>query len=141
MRRGELASRLQAEYAPGVECGVARTREKGYENIWFVVPPPPPCRQPARLPADALIRANRTLASQKTLDAADDLDLLVSHLFRSREAVQSSRMEGTWSTIDDVLTPGELFDDRAGPSERASVLGYADALRKEMASVAGVKAF
>ncbi|MDP3541731.1 MAG: hypothetical protein Q8T11_04600 [Elusimicrobiota bacterium] len=42
MKREELTVRLRAPYDPRRGFGVAETPEAGYENIWFVVPPPPP---------------------------------------------------------------------------------------------------
>lgn len=100
-------------------------------NIWFVVPPPPPGRPPRGLPVNLLARANRVMENLPRHDAAGELEKMISFLFVRREAVQSSRMEGTWSTVDHVLTPGELFDRREAKSERASVLGYAAALESE----------
>lgn len=49
-------------------------------------------------------------------------------LLIKREAVQSSRMEGTWSTIDHVLTPQEQITDQRSLIDRSAVVGYAKAL-------------
>lgn len=49
-------------------------------------------------------------------------------LLMKREAVQSSRMEGTWSTIDQVLTPQTHIHDHGSLSDRSSVVGYAKVL-------------
>jgi Fic family protein len=57
-------------------------------------------------------------------------DLLISSLLARREALQSSRMKGTWSTIDAVLTPTEVWSDADRKSTHASVYGYAHALEK-----------
>jgi Fic family protein len=80
--------------------------------------------------ARAFTQAMRLLQELPTPEQADDLDRLTSFLFLRREAIQSSRMEGTWSTIDHVLTPGEIYDSGEGKTERASVLGYAHALEE-----------
>ncbi|MBC7691082.1 MAG: Fic family protein [Methylotenera sp.] len=83
------------------------------------------------MPAHALSKAVRLIEQLPRADQADPLDHLVSHLFLRREAVQSSRMEGTWSTIDHVFTPGEIHKGGEVKSELASVLGYAHALEAE----------
>jgi Fic family protein len=44
-------------------------------------------------------------------------------------------MEGTWSTISHVLTPGAIYDLKEGAKERTSVLGYAHALEVELGTV------
>jgi hypothetical protein len=106
MNREELAGKLKQEYKPGRECGVERVDAADYKHIWFVVPPPPPRDRPGNLPLSGLSKAHQVLARLPFIETTDELDRMVSYLFIRREAVQSSRMEGTWSTIDQVLTPG-----------------------------------
>ena len=131
MRREELVNRLRAPYDPKQGCGIVRTPEPGYENIWFVVPPPPPRTPPAKLPLGAMAKASEVLARQKEFSAIGGVDKLVAYYFLRREAVESSRIEGTWSTIDHVLTPGDISD--AGAAGNASVRGYAHALETQLA--------
>ena len=50
-----------------------------------------------------------------------ELDKLINYLFIRREVVQSSRLEGTWSTIDHVLTPGELSNNGEGKDVHQAV--------------------
>lgn len=128
MRREELAGILRQAYTAERGCGVLRVPNAGYENIWFVVPPPPPREVPAGLPVGSVGQANRILQSRPSPVTATPLDRLAIYLFARREAVASSRMEGTWSTIDDVLTPAEFHDQEAERSATASVRGYALAL-------------
>lgn len=135
MKRGELTSLLQKEYSKDNGCGVEKIQIAGLENIWFVVPPPPPRALPKGLPSQAIRKAMRILEQLQSPVQADELDHLSSYLCLRREAIQSSRMEGTWSTIDHIFTPGVLYDDPDGKSERASVLGYAHALEAEFRSV------
>lgn len=134
MKREDLVDRLRAPYDPKRGCGLARTPEPGYENIWFVVPAPPPRTPPSNLPLKALAKASEALARQKEFSALDGVDKLVAYYFIRREAVESSRIEGTWSTIDHVLTPGETHD--AGAPGDASVRGYAHALETCLARAA-----
>ena len=133
MKRDELSGKLQQEYKAGLPCGVSKIPGKDYENIWFVVPPPPPTTLPSGLNASIIAKATRVIEELPKSDQLSELDKLVSYLFVRREAVQSSRMEGTWSTIDHILSPGDLFDKKEAKSERASVLGYANALEAEFA--------
>lgn len=128
MRRDELTGRLRQPYTPKRGFGTARVAKEGYEHIWFVVPPPPPREIPSGLRPGTLGRANGILESRPDPSKASDLDRLIAHLFARREAVSSSRMEGTWSTIDNVLTPGEVYEEGEGKSEHLSVRGYAAAL-------------
>jgi Fic family protein len=128
MRREELTGKLREPYSEKRGCGIAHTAKPGYENIWFVVPPSPPMDIPDGLPVGTLGKANLILQSRSYWSKASPLDHLAAFLFARREAVSSSRMEGTWSTIDDVLTPGEALDDQEEKSETRAVRGYAAAL-------------
>ncbi len=143
MKRDELAPALKALYTKGRPCGVEKCKKKGFENLWFVVPPSPPDKLPPAMPAGSIAKALRALEQMPKFSESSDLDKIVSFLFLRREAVQSSRMEGTWSTVDHVLTPGSVYDNEEGASERASVLGYARALEKEFKSAfeRGVEVF
>ena len=133
MKREELTTQLRAPYDPKRGCGVVKTPEAGYENIWFVVPPPPPRTPPAKLPLKAMAKAAEILARQTEFSAMGGVDKLIAYYFVRREAVESSRIEGTWSAIDHVLTPGELQDGGASPDARQSVRGYAHALETPLA--------
>jgi len=135
MKREELTTQLRQEYRDELIGGVEKIKEPGFENFWFVVPPPPPKKIPKGLPTHSLSKAVRLMDQLPHVNSSDAIDRLTSYLFLRREAVQSSRMEGTWSTIDHILTPGEIYDVKEVKSERASVLGYAHALEKEFQSV------
>ena len=135
MRKDELTGLLRQPYTPERGFGTARVAKEGYEHIWFVVPPAPPEKLPAGIPAGTISRANTILQSRPDLADASELDLLTAYLFARREAVSSSRMEGTWSTIDNVLTPGEVYDQDQGESEHLSVRGYATALEYGFAQI------
>ena len=103
MNRRELHPALKREYKKGLESGVEKIDYPRCEGLWFVVPPPPPRTTPAALPVKSIARASEVLAKQPNLDEAAELDRLVSYLFIRKEAVESSRIEGTMSTIDHVL--------------------------------------
>jgi len=135
VRRDELAGRLRQPYTPERGFGTARVAKEGYEHIWFVVPPPPPEEIPAGLAAGPISRANAILQGRPNPTDASELDRLTAYLFARREAVSSSRMEGTWSTIDNVLTPGEVYDQYEGKSADLSVRGYAAALEYGLGQV------
>lgn len=128
MRRDELTERLRQPYTPERGLGTVRASKAGYEHIWFVAPPAPPEDIPGGLPVDLIGKANAVLQSRPRWSDASDLDRVTAYLFARREAVSSSRMEGTWSTIDNVLTPGEAYDQEEGKFEHLSVRGYAAAL-------------
>lgn len=130
MRKDELAGPLRQTYDAKKGFGLAKADRPGYENIWFVVPPPPPRELPKNLPLKALTRANATLARLPTFGEMGQIDKLINHFFVRREAVESSRMEGTWSTIDNVLTPVDSFVSEKAKSENQSVRGYAHALER-----------
>ena len=135
MRRDELTGPLRQPFTPERGFGTARVAKEGYEHIWFVVPPAPPEAIPADIPAESIGRANTILRSRPDPADASELDLLAAYLFAGREAVSSSRMEGTWSTIDNVLTPGAAYDQGEGKSEHLSVRGYAAALEYGFAQI------
>ncbi|RDD63554.1 Fic family protein [Ferruginivarius sediminum] len=142
MRRAELTGKLRQPYTPERGFGITHVDKPDYKNIWFVVPPAPPLDLPPGLPAGAIGKANSILHGRPCVAEASDLDKLTAYLFARREAVSSSRMEGTWSTIDNVLTPGEVHDEQEGKSGHLSVRGYAAALEYGFARVqrAGIEA-
>lgn len=128
MRAEDLTGQLRQPYSTARGYGLARVGRPGYENIWFVVPPPLPELVPAGLPAGIIGAANEILQRRPRADDASDLDRLMAYLFARREAVSSSRMEGTWSTVDNVLAPQGADGEGPGKSAHQSVRGYAAAL-------------
>lgn len=138
MNRNELHPDLSRNYdesLDSINSGVEQVNHPRCHNMWFVIPPPPPRSLPENLPVKSITESMAILAQQPDLSDANQLDHLISYLFLRKEAVESSRMEGTLSTIDHVLTPGELFDDWKTKSEGASVRGYAYALEEELERV------
>lgn len=139
MKREELAGPLRSSYSKKRGFGSVKIAEKGYENVWFVVPPPPPRTPPTELPLRALAKASEALARQSGLAALTGVDRLISYYFVQREAVESSRLEGTWSTIDHVLTPGDALGSGDEADDRQSVRGYAHALETQLGRAAELR--
>lgn len=125
MKRQDLAGRLQQPYTTARGFGVEKVDKAGFENIWFVVPPPPPSRLSENLDLKLLRDANLTLQARPKVTLASELERTTAYLLLRREAVSSSRMEGTWSTVDEVLSPAETD---AGRAASISVRGYSSAL-------------
>ncbi len=142
MNLNDLHPDLRRPYSPSSSSGIQKIDHPKFQNIGFVVPPPPPRILPENLPAKMISQATEIMAKQPYLEEANNLDRLVSYLFLRREAVESSRIEGTMSTIEHILTPGEL-DEWMAKSEGATVRGYAHALENELKNVAtqGLKVF
>ncbi|MCC7441794.1 MAG: Fic family protein [Bdellovibrionales bacterium] len=136
MDRSELHSDLAREYEESVSSGVEGVDHPVFKDVWFVIPPPTPRVSPSSVSPKVVADAAEAIAEQPGLDQATELDHLVSYLFLRKEAVESSRIEGTMSTIDHVLSPGELFDSYKARSEGASVRGYAHALQEEFKRIA-----
>ena len=125
MKRTELAGVLRQPYSPKRGFGVEKVDKAGLENIWFVVPPKPPQRISGQLSLPLIRDANLAFQARPDWRSASETQQLMAYLLMRREAVSSSRMEGTWSTVDEVLSPAA--DDTAR-SATASVRGYANAL-------------
>lgn len=142
MRLQDLVPLLRHPYDKNRGYGIEKGADKNLKNIWFVIPPPPPGGVPSGLKPALLKEANQILTQLPRLESLDSLDRLVLGLLVKREALESSRMEGTFSTIEQVLTPRELFDKKE-KSARASVVGYAHALESTfaLANKKGVKIF
>lgn len=125
MKTTELTYKLRNPVSAKQPFGIARIRDKGWENIPFVVPPPPPLELDGVLPYRLISEALKILSALPTPGEMSELDKLMNYLFVRREAVQSSRLEGTWSTIDHALTPGDLSDTGEGKNEHVAVRSYA----------------
>ena len=127
MKREELHTLLNTPFTRKKGQGVCKidTKDPDLQNIYFVVPPPPPKNLKRGLPVRELSQALKVIGRIPQLKEMSDLDKLTNYLFVRREVVQSSRLEGTWSTIDHALTPGELSDEGEGKSEHQAVRSYA----------------
>ena len=132
MKREELVGKLRQAYSKKKGFGVEKVSKTGFENIWFVVPPNPPHRISEKLDLQLLRDANLALQSRPTVQSASEIRRTMAYLLVHREAVSSSRMEGTWSTVDEVLTPA-VDDSRR--SATAAVRGYASAMMQGIQSV------
>ena len=89
MRREELTGKLRQPFSAERGYGLTRVDKEGYENIWFVVPPPPPKDVPSGLEASLIGKANTILQHRPPLAESSDLDRLAAYLFARREAVSS----------------------------------------------------
>ena len=125
MNRQELVGALRQPYSDERGFGTEKVDKAGFENIWFVVPPKPPHDISETLSLALVRDANLALQARPSLQSASPIQQTMASLLVKREAVSSSRMEGTWSTVDEVLSPA-IGD--AGRSATASVRGYASAL-------------
>ena len=125
MRRDELAGSLRQPYTRHRGFGVERIDKPGFENVWFVVPPKPPANVTEKLDLSLVRDAIHALQARTSLVTADEFQKTLAYLLVRREAVSSSRMEGTWSTVDEVLSPAI---SGTGRSATAAVRGYANAL-------------
>ena len=130
MKKTELTEILRQDYTPSRNCGVMKVSDPAWQNVVFVVPPPPPTQLKQKLPYGKISQAIKVLSSLATYQEMTELDKLINFLFVRREAVQSSRLEGTWSTIDHALTPGELSEANEGKDEHQAVRNYAKILDK-----------
>ena len=125
MNRQELVGALRHPYSEERGFGTEKVGKAGFENIWFVVPPKPPHDISETLSLPLVRDANLALQARPNLQSASPIQQTMAFLLVKREAVSSSRMEGTWSTVDELLSPA-IGD--AGRSATASVRGYASAL-------------
>ncbi len=142
MKLTDLHPHLRVPYPNEQGFGCEKGLPSELSNIWFVIPPPPENTAPKGLKMDLLRAANETLNQLPRLENLNDLDRLVLGLLVRREALQSSRMEGTWSTIEQVLTPANQIE-KEEKSARASVVAYAHTLEKsfEQATIKGLHIF
>ncbi len=130
MKKQELAPSLQQAPTKERPYGVTKINQPGWENISFVIPPPPPRVITSGLPYVLISEALRVLNSLPSPQEMSEQDRLINYLFVRREVVQSSRLEGTWSTIDHVLSPDEFSDQKNGKDEHQAVRSYATILEE-----------
>lgn len=126
MNINELNSKLKMPYLKNSDCGICKSKDSKNSNIFFVVPPPPPIKIQSGFSVKKVSEAMSALQKLSSFSEMDELDKLINYLFVRREAVQSSRLEGTWSTIDEVLTPVTIDDESSYST--VSVRGYAHSI-------------
>ncbi|WP_044560953.1 Fic family protein [Azospirillum sp. B4] len=119
MKRGDLCPELR---------NTARKLPDPYANHYGVIPPPPPetgIRLGALLPR---VQAGRQALARVNAIAEELKDpYLISRTLTRREAVSSSTIEGTRSTLDELLLVEEQGDDAARVEAR-QVRDYAQVL-------------
>jgi len=128
MKLSELHNKLNTSFSKAKGFVVTHINNEDFKNIHFVVPPPPPKKISGDLPIKLLSEALKVIGRLPLLDEMSELDKLTNYLFVRREVVQSSRLEGTWSTIDHALSPGYLSDADDGKNEHQAVRNYANLL-------------
>jgi Fic family protein len=128
MKIDELAEDLKIGYTSDRGYGVMKVDGEEYQNIYFVVPPAPPKSLTGEVSYALIGEALKVLGQLPSFDEMSKLDRLINYLFVRREVVQSSRLEGTWSTIEHALTPGEIADSGEGKNEHEAVRNYANVL-------------
>lgn len=134
MKISDLHPLLQIPYPNTQGYGIEKGQKPELANVAFVIPPPPGNQAPARLKMDLLRGANEIFNKLPRLENLNEFDRLVLSLLIRREALQSSRLEGAFSTIEQVLTPfAQSVDDEK--SARASIVAYAHALEKSFEEV------
>jgi Fic family protein len=132
MKIDELAEELKLPYDPKKGYGITKLKKplKEWDNIFFVVPKPPTREITQKLPHMLLNEALKAIGALPRVDEMSDLDKLINYLFVRREVVHSSRLEGTWSTIDHALTPGDIAQGNEGKNEHRAVRSYATLLEE-----------
>lgn len=126
MNINELAPRLKKKYSNELECGICKSKDSKILNIFYVVPPPPPIKIKDKFSIKKMSESMSLLQKLPSYSEMDEIDKLINFLFVRREAVQSSRLEGTWSTIDEVLTPATRSNNSS--YDTMSVRGYAHSI-------------
>lgn len=132
MKIEDLNEDLKRTFTTATGYGVTKLKgvSKEWTNIYFVVPKAPPREIKSKLPHALLSEALRVIGALPRVDEMSKLDKLINYLFVRREVVQSSRLEGTWSTIDHALTPGNIAEENHGKSEHQAVRSYANLIEE-----------
>ncbi len=118
MKITELCERLRKQYRDGVDCGIYKSADSSNQNVYYVVPPAPPSSLSKNIPVQKVAEANRTIQNLPSYHEMDELDRLINYLFVRREAMLSSRMEGTWSTIYEVLAEKKQLNRQSQEQSR-----------------------
>ena len=102
----------------------------------MALPPDPPLQLGAELQM-ALSKADRALGRlDGSIVTLPNPDLLV-FMYVRKEAVLSSQIEGTQSSLQDLLAAeADLFDPRATPKDVDEVINYVDAMKYGLARLA-----
>lgn len=126
------------------KTGIYRTSEGGGEKICAFIPNPLPPTNPAfRMEGELVDKHNSALAAIGRLDIASAMvpsPEWFLYGFVRKEAVVSSQIEGTQSTLEDVLA-FELSNQSCDVADVEDVCNYVEALnyaRAELANVRGL---
>ena len=137
MKRDDLHPDLAKDYSPERGYGTEKIDHPDFQNIFFVVPKPlPTTREHSQITqamTHSLSKAYQALNSTKSLEQMDGIDRLISRLVMKQEALSSSRIEGTFSTIDEVFSA--QTEEKEAKPDTLSVLGYAKALSQILETV------
>lgn len=136
MRIQDLHPDLSQQFSYDRKFGVLKSDVGGYENIYFVIPRPLPvsktdsviAKMPNTLLRRASVKAFAAINSQKNLEEMDGTDRLISRLIHRQEALSSSRIEGTFSTIDEIFNTESSMrthDSQTHKTDALSILSYA----------------
>ena len=110
------------------------------ETVRAFVPPALPPDPPLSIPTDVQTALDRALLTLGRLDgmvaALPDVDLLL-YTFVRKEAVLSSQIEGTQSTLDDLLKHEMQMAPGAPEEDVREVSRYVEALNHGMTRIAG----
>ena len=119
----------------GSRAGTWRLQPEGYHAFLpRPLPPDPPVRLDGAL-ATLLSRADQALGRlDGSIEVLPDPDLFLLTYIR-HEAVLSSRIEGTESSLEDVLAAEARFLARERPGDAGEVLNYVAAMRAGLTAV------
>lgn len=101
-----------------------------YGNHYGVVPPAPPTLVSVAEISELHSRALAAIEKADTLIAELPQPFLITRTLARQEAVVSSRIEGTHSTLDELLAYEATEDDQTAGSDVKVVRGYAIALEE-----------
>ena len=140
MKRNVLHSDLRVKFSEARSYGCEKGIDK-YKNIWFVIPKPlpldgiEPSRSTQKRYFESVARAQFILGKLRPFNEMDQRDRLVSYLFTRKEAMLSSSIEGTYTTIDEALLTSGAAAEEEEKSASTSVRSYASCLERIFNSI------
>ncbi len=142
MKKKDLVLSLRELYTPQKGYGICKINKEGYQNVWFVVPPPPPLKIDIKCLAKIIRRAHLVSNIRLSWTNASPFNQAFGCFLERREAISSSQIEKDLLPDDKILIHEKIHHEQDMKAENQIIYGYSSATAYGVSAVSekGIKA-